>query len=358
MKAVLVLSDGSVYYGKGFGAQAERVGELVFSTGMVGYQEALTDPSYAGQILISTYPLVGNYGVNKDDMESDRVHVQGYVARECCEKPNHRLSEKSLSDWLKEEEVPGIEGLDTRNIVRKIRSYGVMPAVIKTFSGSEVNLNELIAKAKELDYSSIDFVKKVTRQKFEEHGKENKGKHIVLIDYGLKLSILRMLLQKGVRVTIAPATATYEEIMKHEPDGILASNGPGDPKLLGYAASTMRKLCNKLPVMGICLGNQVLAHAFGGSTYKLKFGHRGLNHPVKDLKTGKVYITTQNHGFAVDPKSLPKEMEVTHINLNDGTVEGIRHKELPVYSVQYHPESNPGPLDSTYLFDDFIRMLK
>ncbi|MFA6036354.1 MAG: glutamine-hydrolyzing carbamoyl-phosphate synthase small subunit [Candidatus Micrarchaeia archaeon] len=356
MKGALVLKDGTVYTGEGFGAPAISVGELVFSTAMTGYQEGLTDPSYAGQILMPTYPLIGNYGVNADDFESSRIWARGFVVRERCKEYGHEKARESIDEFLKRFGVPGISGVDTRAIVRKIRSAGVMPACIAAYEG-EVDFNDLLERARALDYSSIDFVKEVSEKQTKVYGEVKRGK-VVLIDGGAKMGIVRDLNALGVQVVVVNCEADYEEIMGHEPDGLMVSNGPGDPERLGYMASTLRKFIGRMPVFGVCLGIQVLAHAVGGKTYKLKFGHRGANHPVKDLETGMVRITTQNHGFAVDAKSLPKEYVVTHVNGNDGTVEGMRHKELPVFAVQYHPEANPGPRDSVYLFEKFVKMLK
>jgi len=324
---------------------------------MTGYQESLTDPSYAGQILMPTYPLIGNYGVNDEDFESSRIWVRGFVVRERCVEYGHAKARESIDEFLKRFGVPGISGIDTRAVVRKIRSAGVMPACIAAYEG-EVDFNELLERARALDYSSIDFVREVSAKETKVYGEDARNGRVVLIDGGAKMGIVRDLNAMGVQVVVVNCAAGYEEIMGHEPDGLLISNGPGDPERLGYMASTVKKFIGKMPVFGICLGIQVLAHAVGGKTYKLKFGHRGANHPVKDLETGRVRITTQNHGFAVDAKSLPKEFVVTHINGNDGTVEGMRHKELPVFAVQYHPEANPGPRDSVYLFEKFVKMLK
>jgi len=357
VKAVLVLKDGSIYAGEGFGAEAVAVGELVFSTTMTGYQEALTDPSYAGQILMPTYPLIGNYGVNDEDNESKRIWAQGFVVRERCEGFEHAKARESIDEFLKRFGVPGISGLDTRAIVRKIRSEGVMPACIAAYD-REIDFNELLAKARALDYSSIDFVREVSEKGAKVYGEGLSGKKVVLIDCGTKMNIVRELNSRGVQVVSVNCETTADEIRKIEPDGLVISNGPGDPALLGYVAGTVKQFINRMPVFGICLGIQVLAHAVGGKTYKLKFGHRGANHPVKDLATGRVRITTQNHGFAVDAKSLPREYVITQVNGNDGTVEGMRHESLPVFAVQYHPEAHPGPRDSEYLFDEFLKMMK
>ncbi|RLG20040.1 carbamoyl phosphate synthase small subunit [Candidatus Micrarchaeota archaeon] len=355
MKAVLVLKDGSVYKGKGFGAEAGAVGELVFSTCMTGYQEALTDPSYAGQILMPTYPLIGNYGVNEEDSESRHIWARGFVVRERSGYYEHARAKESIHEFLKRNGIPGISGIDTRAVVRKIRKEGVMPACLATYE-KEVDYKELLEKAKGLDYSSNDFVREVSEKGVKEYGGGEKS--IVLIDCGVKQNIIRELNARKVKVLSVNCTTKAEEIRKLEPDGIVISNGPGDPNLLGYVASALKPFIGKLPVFGICLGLQVLAHAVGGKTYKMKFGHRGANHPVKELRSGKVRITTQNHGFAVDPKSIPKDYEITHVNVNDNTVEGMRHKSLPVFAVQYHPEAHPGPRDSEYLFDEFVKSMK
>ncbi|MBI5133564.1 MAG: glutamine-hydrolyzing carbamoyl-phosphate synthase small subunit, partial [Thaumarchaeota archaeon] len=288
-KAALVLSDGSIHYGTGFGAETVSVGEIVFSTSMTGYQEALTDPSYAGQILTLTYPLIGNYGINKDDFESRKIFARGLVVREECEQPVHWKGAKNIDQFLKEFDVPGIANIDTRAIVRKIRNFGVMPACLAVYK-DEINVQELLEKAKALDYSKIDFVKEVALENSVKYGDFDKS--VVLIDCGVKMNIVRELNRRGYAVVVVPPTAKTKEILEHEPKGIVISNGPGDPALLGYVAKTARELTNKLPVFGICLGNQVLAYAFGGKTYKLKFGHRSANQPVKELETGRVYITT------------------------------------------------------------------
>ena len=356
-KAILALSDGTIFRGVGFGAERISVGELVFSTSMTGYQEALTDPSYAGQILLQTYPLIGNYGTCKRDYESDRVQVSGYVVREICDAPSHKDSVETVDEYLRKFGIPGISGLDTRSIVRKIRTKGVMPACLAVYSNSEPNTGELVAKARALDYSRINFVAQVSSKSVQNYDAPG-ALRVVLLDCGVKLSIIREMLARNISVIVMPYNSTAEAILAQKPHGLVISNGPGDPALLGEVARNVRALFGKLPMLGICLGHQILAHAAGGKTFKLKFGHRGANHPVKELKTGKVTITTQNHGYAVDEKTLPKEFEVTHTNLNDGTVEGMAHRELPIFSVQYHPEANPGPLDSLQLFDKFKEMIK
>jgi carbamoyl-phosphate synthase small subunit len=356
--ARLVLADGSVYEGMSFGAETDAFGEVVFNTSMTGYQEMLTDPSYAGQIVIPTYPLIGNYGINEQDKESARIQVKGFVIREQCLFPSHYLNEKTIDGYLWDSNIPGLFGVDTRAITRKLRSSGVMMGVITSRMTPEQALAEL---RKQPDYGSIDFVRQVsTKNSYEwENDKLEEYKYqIVAYDCGLKYNILRLLKERGCRVTVVPCTASAEEILKLYPDGILLSPGPGDPELLDYAVKTVQGLTGKKPIMGICLGNQLIARAFGAKTFKLKFGHRGGNHPVKEFSTGRVHITAQNHGYAVDPCTLKDGLEVTHINLNDGTVEGLRHKELPIFSIQYHSEDSPGPMDNRYLFDRFIEMIK
>jgi len=354
--AILVLEDGSVYEGYAFGAEADTCGEVVFNTSMAGYQEILTDPSYAGQIVLPTYPLIGNYGTNKQDIESKQIQVRGFIVREKCEQPSHYLDDKTIHDYLAESGIPGICGVDTRAITRRLRSAGVMMGIITTLKTSQEALKEL---EKQPDYGSIDFVRQVSTEKlykWEERGSSDY--HVVALDCGLKYNILRLLCQHGCHVTVVPCTTSSEEILNLEPDGILLSPGPGDPDLLGYLAETVKGLVGKAPMMGICLGNQIFHKAFGGRHFKLKFGHRGGNHPVRELATGAVHITAQNHGYAVDPATLSDELEITYINLNDGTVEGLRHKELPIFSIQYHSEASPGPLDNVYLFKKFVENIK
>jgi len=353
------LEDGSVYEGYSFGAEADAYGEVVFNTSMVGYQEMLTDPSYAGQIVVPTYPLIGNYGINEHDFESDKIQVSGFVVREQCLEPNHYLSTKTLHQYLAESGIPGISGVDTRAITRRLRSAGVMMGMLT----SDKTPQQALEQIKSLpDYGSIDYVKQVTTDapyQWEPELIETvPTNHIVVLDCGLKYSILRFLSQMGCAVTAVPCTMSAREILKLKPDGILLSPGPGNPELLDYIVDTVKELIGKKPIMGICLGNQLIARAFGAKTFKLKFGHRGANHPVRDLATGKVYITAQNHGYAVDPDSLKDGLEITYINLNDGTVEGLRHKELPIFCIQYHSEASPGPWDSTYLFNEFVQMVK
>jgi carbamoyl-phosphate synthase small subunit len=352
MKAVLVLEDGKTFHGSGFGALAERTGELVFNTSMTGYQEALTDPSYGGQILLMTYPLIGNYGTNETDQESSAIHPHGFAVRQLSPDGEHRQMDATLDSFLKKHNAPGIYGIDTRQIVRHIRNRGVMPAVISTYEDN-IDIESLKRKASGFDYSDYDYVKDACVSKPEKHGK---GKKIALIDYGAKMGIMRELVKRNCEVHILPASSTAEDVLAIEPEGIMLSNGPGDPAVPKYAHKTIRNLIGKKPTFAICLGHQLLAHAFGGSTMKLKFGHRGSNHAVEDLRTGRVAITTQNHGFAVD--KIPEGFEVTQINVNDKTVEGMRNDNKQVFSVQYHPEASPGPHDSKHLFDEFMKMIK
>ena len=358
--AILVLEDGSVYQGYAFGAEANTYGEVVFNTSMAGYQEMLTDPSYAGQIVMPTYPLIGNYGINKSDFESRKIQVRGFVVREECLEPNHYLSTKTLDEFLKEYDIPGIYGVDTRAITRKLRSAGVMMGIITTGTPEQA-LEELKTLP---DYGSTDFARQVTTETPYEWEPESTKEtqqtlcKIVVLDCGLKYSILRMMRRHGCRVIAVPCTMPADEILKLEPDGIILSPGPGNPERLDYIVNTVRELVGKKPIMGICMGNQLIARAFGARTFKLKFGHRGSNHPVKDLADGRIHITTQNHGYATDPDSLKDGLEVSHINLNDGTVEGLRHRKLPIFSIQYHSEASPGPLDSAYLFEKFLEMVR
>jgi carbamoyl-phosphate synthase small subunit len=356
MEAILALESGVVFKGRSFGARGERNGEVVFNTSMAGYQEILTDPSYKGQIVTMTYPLIGNYGVNKNDVESCKPFVEGFVVKECCKFPSSWRSELSLDAYLKENNIIGIEGIDTRALTLLIRQAGAMKAVLSTETRDE---KRLVEKAKESPgLVGIDLVREVICQKPYEWSKSG-AYRVVVLDCGIKFNTLRILASHNCRVIVMPAHASASDIMKMRPDGLLLSNGPGDPAAVSYVVETTRALLGKVPIFGICLGHQMLGQALGGKTFKLKFGHHGGNHPVKDLKTGKVSVTVQNHGFCVDIDTLnKKEIEVTHVNLNDNTLEGIRHKKLPVFSVQFHPEASPGPHDAMYLFDEFIAMMK
>ena len=358
-QACLVLEDGSVYRGHAFGAERSAYGEVVFNTSMTGYQEMLTDPSYAGQIVVPTYPLIGNYGINERDFESRRVQVSGFVVREHCPEPSHTDSTMTLHQFLESQDIPAISGVDTRAITRRLRTRGVMMGMIAVGESPEAALTRL----REVPgYGEVDFVAKVsTQQPYEwdtPPSPETPQYRVLVSDYGLKYNIMRILRSKGCSVEAIPARASAEEVLERRPDGVVLSPGPGDPELLDYAVDTAKGLIGKVPIMGICLGNQVLGRAFGGKTFKLKFGHRGANHPVRDNATGRVYITAQNHGYAVNADSLPSEVEVSHVNLNDGTVEGLRHKSLPIMSIQYHSEASPGPLDNEYLFDQFLEMVR
>ncbi len=356
MKAVLMLKDGTMLQGIGFGAQTTSVGEVVFNTSMMGYQEALTDPSYGGQMLVLSYPLIGNYGINKFENESSKVQPAGFIVRELSPNECHRDSISSVDKFLKDNSVPGIYGIDTRFLVQHIRDKGVMSAILAT-SNNEIDSKALLKKL-EFDYSAIDFVSKVSTKKpliFGKNGKLAKLKKIVLIDYGVKMGIVRELVARGAQVTVLPYSANAEDVKKLDPDGIVLSNGPGDPAILTEAHKTIQGLAGYKPIMGICLGHQLLAHAFGGDTFKMKFGHRGSNHAVMNLLTKQISITTQNHGFAVN--KMPNGFVTTHINLNDKTVEGMMNKQKQIFSVQYHPEASPGPHDSRGLFDEFIKMI-
>jgi carbamoyl-phosphate synthase small subunit len=352
MRALLALEDGKFFEGESFGAAGTRVGEICFNTAMTGYQEVLTDPSYRGQIVAMTYPLIGNYGINSLDQESCEPHVRGFVIEELSETPSNWRSEMSLDEYLKKNGIPGIQGIDTRALTRHLRTRGAMKACLTT---EQMSVEQAVQRAIEGEgVIGMDYVKEVSTPETYQWDPDDKLSQpwsiangngdneptlppirfrIVAYDYGIKQNILRLLRQKGFGVTVVPASTTAEQALAQNPDGIFLSNGPGDPSALPYAHKTVHDLMGKKPIFGICLGHQILGFAFGGSTFKLKFGHRGANQPVKDLKSGKVAITAQNHGFAVDPESLPKNVEVSHINLNDNTVEGMRHKELPIFSV-------------------------
>ncbi|MCS7124067.1 MAG: glutamine-hydrolyzing carbamoyl-phosphate synthase small subunit [Candidatus Bathyarchaeota archaeon] len=358
-RAVLVLEDGSFFFGEGFGAVGEAQGELVFNTGMTGYVEALTDPSYAGQILMMTYPLIGNYGVCREDFESDGIKVEGFVVREACTTPSNWRSEKSLPEFLEEYGIPGIQGVDTRMLTKKLRVYGTMKSTLVVYEGKdEPNIQELIEKTRtQPAITEIDIVPKVC-VKEAKRIEAGRSLDVVLIDCGVKWSIIH-LLKNFANIILVPYNTSAEEILEYDPDGVLISNGPGDPARVKETIETARKLAGKVVLYGICLGHQIISLALGAKTYKLKFGHRGANQPVKDFETGRVFISTQNHGFAVAKETLEKAgLILTQINLNDNTVEGVKHKELPIKAVQYHPEAGPGPHDTYFFFEDFAKTMR
>ena len=345
MKAKLILENGMIFEGKSFGYLGESVGEVVFTTGMTGYQEVLTDPSYHGQIVTMTYPLIGNYGINLDDMESNKPQVKGFIVREKCNIPNNFRCEMNLDDYLKQNKIVGIEGIDTRALTKILRNNGTMKGIIT------LDHSELSEVKKEIEaFSNKDAVSNVTTDKIYEI--DGEGKHVAIIDYGIKNNILNCFKKRGCKITVFPSNVTAEEVLNINPDLVFLSNGPGDPEDLETEIENIKKIIGKKPIVGICLGHQLLALSLGGSTTKLKFGHRGCNHPVKDLETGRVHITSQNHGYVVN--EVPEDVEITHVNINDGTVEGLKHETMPVYSVQFHPEASAGPKDSEYIFDRFL----
>ncbi|MDX2479483.1 MAG: glutamine-hydrolyzing carbamoyl-phosphate synthase small subunit [Desulfuromusa sp.] len=370
MKAVLALADGKYFIGKALGAVGEVTGEVVFNTSMTGYQEILTDPSYHGEIVTMTYPQIGNYGVNPEDVESGRPFLSGFVVKESCPFPSNFRSAMSLDDYLKDNNIVSIEGVDTRALVRHIRTVGAQTGII---SSTDLDPDSLIEKARRApSIVGRDLVKEVTCQEpyqstegvwtlgegYADCSQTKPLYKVIAYDFGIKRNILRNLTSIGCNVTVVPAETPAEVVLSMKPDGVFLSNGPGDPEPLHYAQENIRKLLNKVPIFGICLGHQLLSIAVGGRTYKLKFGHRGGNQPVLDYKRQRVEITSQNHGFAVDEKSLAGQVKVTHINLNDNTVEGIQHLSAPAFSVQYHPEASPGPHDAKYLFERFVEMMK
>ena len=352
----MLLEDGRIFTGKSFGSGGETVGEVCFNTGMTGYQEILTDPSYCRQIVTMTAPHIGNYGVNPDDIESDKIQVAGFVVKEGTNIPSNWRSKQCIDNYLKEQNIVGIQGIDTRALTRHIRDQGAMNGIISTADIDLDSLKKRLTKAPNM--SGLDLAKEVTTAKCYgwSKGSETKFK-VAAIDYGIKYNILRQLESHGCDVTVFPAQTTADKILDFNPDGIFLSNGPGDPSAVSYGIEAVKKLLGKKPIFGICLGHQILALALGAKTFKLKFGHRGINHPVKNLENGTVEITSQNHGFAVDIDTLPQNVIPTHVNLNDNTSEGIRCKDIPAFSVQYHPESSPGPHDSRYLFKQFVDLM-
>jgi len=357
-KAILVLEDGRTFRGLSFGAEGETFGEMVFNTSMSGYQEILTDPSYAGQLVCMTYPLIGNYGVNEEDVESRRPWVEGFVVREASKVASNWRSSETLDSYLKRHRIVGIEKIDTRALVRHIRDKGAMRAAISSVDLDENSLLEKVLASPEMNNRELASAVTVT-ESFDYPAQNEEKYHVVAYDFGVKTNSLREFAKFGCKITVVPAETSAAEVLALKPDGIFLSNGPGDPASMKRTVEEIKKLTTEnVPMFGICLGHQILGQVFGGETYKLKFGHRGGNQPIMDLTTRKVEITSHNHGFAVDAESLPADVEVTHVNLNDHTVAGLRHKTLPVFSVQYHPESAPGPHDSEYLFTRFIELME
>lgn len=352
MNGLLILEDGSVYKGIGFGANATKVGELVFNTSMTGYQRMLTDPSYCGQILNLTYPLIGNYGISEVDYESDKIHAFGVVIRDLSIRPSNRMSVMTFSEWLEKMAIPAVHSVDTRDITMRIREHGSMKAIITTEDMTLADARKLMEETTlRDDYMKEVGCKEVTRF-------EGNGKKVAILDFGIKNGIIDRLRRRDCDITMYPYGTSAEEILSSNPDGIFLSNGPGDPSEAIEGVETVKELIGKKPIFGICMGHQILSMALGAQTYKLKFGHRGANHGVIDNALDKAFITSQNHSFAVDPVTVDQEhVEITHLNLNDGTVEGIRHRHLPLFSVQYHPEGSPGPNDNDYLFDQFIDLM-
>ncbi len=367
-RALLVLEDGTVFYGYSFGAEGETGGELVFNTSMTGYQEILTDPSYRGQIVVMTYTQIGNYGVNSEDTESGRVQVNGFVVREYFDSYSSWRAERSLSAYLKDHGVVGIQGIDTRALVKRIREKGVIRGIISTEDPDPRSLFSKVQKVPDISEQDLvsevatDTVYRWSQGEWDPRrgyiSEEREGPLIAVVDFGVKRNILRRLTAEGAKVVVVPPESAREFVLRESPDALFLSNGPGDPERVVTGIRLVREFMGRLPIFGICLGCQIIGLALGGRTYKLKFGHHGGNHPVKDLRTGKVEITAQNHNFAIDPDTLPQEVEVTHLNLLDETVEGIRHRELSIFAVQYHPENSPGPHDSYYLFGEFVRLAR
>ena len=355
--AVLLLENKLLFRGFAFGSLGTITGELCFNTGMVGYQEILTDPSYCGQIVMMTYPHIGNYGINADDIESNKIQVSGFIVREASDFPSNFQSNQSINEYLIDNNIVGIQGLDTRAITRIIRDNGSMNAIISSTNFDKSFLIKKLNEAPSMD--GLNLTSQVTCSESYQYKKSDKHRFkIVAIDFGIKSNILRLLESKGCDIMVVPATISSNEIKAINPDGVFLSNGPGDPAAVTDAIKCIKDLLGKYPIFGICLGHQLLALALGGSTFKLKYGHRGCNHPVKNLSTGQIEITSQNHGFAVNSKDLSQNIKITHVNLNDDTIAGISCPDLRAFSVQYHPESSPGPRDSEYLFNDFIQLMK
>ncbi len=355
-EAILALESGLVIRGEAFGAPGESTGEVVFNTAMTGYQEILTDPSYRGQMVCMTYPLIGNYGINDEDVESRKVFLSGFIVKELSRVTSNWRSAKSVDRYLQDQGVTGIQGVDTRALTLHLRERGAMRAILST---EDLNVESLLKKVRaSRGTSGVDLVKEVAE--IESYPWEASGRyHVVAMDSGVKYNILRSLAGRGCKVTVVPPTTSAKEVLDLKPDGVFLSNGPGDPEAVDYLIDTVKKLIPKVPIFGICLGHQILGQALGGKTFKLKFGHHGANHPVMDLDTKKVEITSQNHNYCVDTESIPdRTVRMTHVNLNDNTCEGMEHLEYPVFSVQYHPEAAPGPHDSNYLFDKFIANMK
>jgi len=356
--AFLLLEDGSIFSGNAFGFSTQEIGEVVFNTTMTGYQEVLTDPSYSGQIVVLTYPLVGNYGINDQHSESSKVQVSGFVVREQCETPSNGTSTETLHEFLVSQQIPGIYGVDTRAITKRLRSQGVMMGILT--HGPVDAAKQALSRATR--YDDVDFIKVVTTNKeyrWRNLAGDKVARYRVLVyDYGLKYNILRLLESRGCEVLVVPAETPAKEILNANIDGILLSPGPGDPLLLDYLVENTKTLLGQIPIMGICLGHQIAARALGAKTFKLKFGHRGGNHPVKDLDTGRIFITSQNHGYAIDASTLDYGCKVSHVNLNDNTVEGLIHSQIPLISIQYHSEASPGPRDNEYMFDRFLGLME